>query len=90
MSEGYQDQRGIAMPIPTVLGGLIDCECSTSTHRPKGCLSSFRKSSVLLSSTAPKRPALKAHNAHHFGRGKAAGPGLRARLVDSIEKANRC
>jgi transposase len=41
------------------------------------------------SSIAPKRPALRAHNAHHFGRGKAAGPGLSARLVDSIEKAAR-
>jgi hypothetical protein len=40
-------------------------------------------------STAPKRPALGPHNAHHFGRGKAAGPGLGARLVDSNEKAAR-
>jgi hypothetical protein len=38
---------------------------------------------------SPKRPALRTHNAHHFGRGKAAGPGLSARLVDSIEKAAR-
>jgi hypothetical protein len=26
---------------------------------------------------------------YHFGRGKAAGPGLRTRLVDSLEKAAR-
>ena len=55
----------------------------------EGGLSSFRKSSVLLSSTASKRPALRAHNAHHFGRGEGCRPRSPRAPVDSIEKAAR-
>ena len=32
---------------------------------------------------SPKRPGVGAHNAHHFGSGKAAGPGLLLKLAST-------